>query len=86
MEAIFGLVATILVDFVFVVAGKLVIYALTLGRWRGERAGEGRIHGAAGALSFVRDGQRVLTDRSACFVGGFFCIVLVFCSFAVMSL
>lgn len=56
---------------------ELLVYALTLGHWRGERGdNEGRIHGAAGALSFVRDGQRVLTDRSAAFVGGVACLVM----------
>lgn len=55
----------------------VVAHALTLGRWRGERGdNEGRIHGAAGALSFVRNGQRVPTDRSAALVGGVACIVL----------
>lgn len=80
MEAVFQLLAYVLVDVVFVFTGKAVVHALSLGRWRGERgADEGRIHGAAGALSFVRDGQRVLTDTGAACVGGLFCIVLVLC-------
>lgn len=77
MEGLLELLVYVLVNFVFVYTGKAIVYALTLGHWRGERgADEARIHGAAGALSFVRDGQRVLTDRSAAFVGGVACIVL----------
>ncbi|MBB6562180.1 hypothetical protein HNP48_004889 [Acidovorax soli] len=76
-EMLFELLIYVLVNYVFVYIGKAIVYALTLGHWRGERgADEARIHGAAGALSFVRDGQRVLTDRSAAFVGGAACIVL----------
>ncbi|MDP4078243.1 hypothetical protein [Acidovorax sp. A1169] len=85
MEAIGGIVVWILVDLVFVLTGKLVIYSLTLGRWRGERGDEGRIHGAAGAMTFVRHGQLVFTDRAAAVVGGLFCIALVFCSFIFMG-
>ncbi|MFN9473009.1 hypothetical protein [Acidovorax sp.] len=79
MEGFLELFVYVLVNYVFLYTGKAVVYVLTLGRWRGECGdNEGRIHGAAGALTFVRDGQRVLTDRSAAFVGGIACIVLGF--------
>ena len=43
----------------------------TLGQWRGERlkSDESRIHGAAGALSFKREGQRVFTESGLLIVG-----------------
>lgn len=75
-ESLFELLLHVLVTYGFVYIGKAIVYVLTLGHWRGERgADEGRIHGATGALSFVRDGQRVLTNRSTAFVGGMACIV-----------
>jgi len=51
--------------------GRFAVRVFSLGRWRGEtRLGdEGRIFGAAGALSFVRDGQRVVTDTGLLFAG-----------------
>ena len=51
--------------------GRLAVRVFSLGRWRGEaRLGdESRVFGAAGALSFVRDGQRVVTDTGLLFAG-----------------
>lgn len=49
----------------FVLVGRLAVRALSLGFWRSEHLcqDEGRIYGAAGALSFVRDAQRVVTRQ-----------------------
>lgn len=51
--------------------GRAAVWLLSLGRWRGEPlfGDEGRIFGAAGALSFVRDGQRVITETGLLFAG-----------------
>jgi hypothetical protein len=59
--------------------GRLVVWLITFGRWRGELLlkDEGRIYGAAGAISFVRDGQRVITDTGLLFIGIAFYVVLL---------
>jgi len=59
--------------------GRIVVWAVSFGRWRGEPLleEEGRIYGAAGALSFVRDGQRVITDTGSFLVGIAVYIVLL---------
>jgi hypothetical protein len=61
------------------VTGRVVVSVLTLRRWRGESlAGEeGKIYGAAGALSFVREGQRVVTTTGQLFTGIAFYVLLV---------
>lgn len=53
------------------VTGRFAVWLLSFGRWRGEPLGseEGRIHGAAGGLSFVRDGRRVITHTGQLFAG-----------------
>jgi hypothetical protein len=68
--------------------GRLAIWMVSLGRWRGEQllGDEGRIHGAAGALSFVRDGRRVITETGLLFAGIACLIALVLVSLAVASL
>lgn len=73
------LIAEVLAAFfsrIFMTVGRIVVYMLTLGQWRGERVmkDEGRIHSAAGALSFVRDGQRVITCTGLSFVGFATCL------------
>lgn len=58
--------------------GRAVVWLVSLGQWRGEKllGDEGRIHGAAGALSFIRDGRRVVTDTGLLFFGITFYVVL----------
>ena len=60
--------------------GKFVVWALSFGRWRSEslRENESRVFAAAGALSFVREGQRVITSTGLVFAGLAFYILLVF--------
>ena len=67
--------------------GRLVVWLITFGRWRGEPLldDEGRIYGAAGALSFVRDGQRVITDTGLLFVGIAFYVVLLVVAIACVA-
>ena len=67
------------IDLVLVFTGKIVVTAASLGQWRGERwrSKESRIHGAAGALCFKRDGQRVCTTTGLLWVGALFYVLLV---------
>jgi len=71
----------------FVFTGKFVVLALSFGRWRGERISskEGCIYGPAGALSFKREGQRVITANGLLFVGVLFYVLLAFVLFWVSS-
>lgn len=59
--------------------GRVVVWLVSFGKWRGEPlfSDEGRIYGAAGALSFVRDGRRVITDTGLLFVGVAFYVVFL---------
>ena len=67
------------IDLVLVLTGKIVVTAASFGQWRGERwrSKESRIHGAAGALCFKRDGQRVFTTTGLLWVGALFYVLLV---------
>jgi hypothetical protein len=67
--------------------GKLVIRLFSFGTRRSEAlfGEEGRIYGAAGALSFVRDGQRVITQTGQLFVGFAFYAILLLAIIAVFS-
>ncbi|MFZ4286074.1 hypothetical protein [Variovorax sp. HJSM1_2] len=71
----FGLV----LDAILMFTGRAVVFGLSSGRWRGVNlAGdEARIYGRAGALSFVRDGQRVVTGLGLSAVGGLFYFFLL---------
>jgi hypothetical protein len=61
------------------VTGRFAVWLFSFGRWRGEPLGseEGRIHGAAGALSYVLEGRRVITHTGQLFAGVAFYVVLV---------
>lgn len=67
------------IDLVLVFTGKVVVTAASFGQWRGERwsSKESRIYGAAGALCFKRDGQRVFTTTGLLWVGALFYVLLV---------
>ena len=67
------------IDLVLVFTGKIVVTAASLSQWRGERwrSKESRIDGAAGALCFKRDGQRVFTTTGLLWVGALFYVLLV---------
>ena len=73
MEELVGLLAWLAVEMLLVGTGRIAVRALSLGRWRGEVFGgnEARVHAAAGALSFRRDGQRVFTRTGLAFAGIF---------------
>jgi hypothetical protein len=61
----------LLIHTVLLHTGKAVVAVLSLGRWRGEKLAEneGRIYSAAGAMSFKRNGQRVITATPLAFLG-----------------
>ena len=67
--------------------GRVVVWLVSFGQWRGEQliGDEGRIHGAAGALSFVRDGRRVITDTGLLFFGVTFYVVLFLVTIAYVA-
>lgn len=52
-----------ILELLLVLTGKGLVWALSLGRWRGEKLSRtaAGVHAAAGSLSFVLDGQRVIT-------------------------
>ncbi|MCU4120237.1 hypothetical protein [Variovorax sp. N23] len=52
-----------LVEIFLVLTGKMLVFLLSFGAWRSESmmGNESNVHAAAGALSFVRDGRRVVT-------------------------
>ena len=64
------LISTVL-GIIIMQIGRLAVWLFSMGRWRGEPlfGDEGRIFGAAGALSFVRDGRRVITETGLLFAG-----------------
>jgi hypothetical protein len=68
-----------ILGFIAIQTGRVVVWLVSFGHWRGEqfRGDEGRIHGAAGALSFVRDGRRVITDTCLLFLGIALYVVLL---------
>ena len=78
MEELLAFVVWLLVEVILLKTGKAVVSLGTLGRWRGEKVSEkeGRIHGLAGALSFKRDGQRVITTNGLLVVGFLFYFAL----------
>ena len=67
------------VDVLLIATGALLVRALSLGRWRTEdaRNREARMFAPAGALSFRRDGQRVVTATGVYMAGSAFYAVLV---------
>lgn len=67
------------VEVLVVFTGAQVVRVVRLGRWRTVPRGndEARVVGAAGALSFRREGQRVVTADGSMWMGLLFCALLV---------
>lgn len=65
--------------FLVIQTGRVIAWSVSFGHWRGEALSgeEARIYGAAGALSFIRGGQRVITDIGLQFLGAAFYVVLL---------
>ena len=68
-----------LIDLLLIWTGKLLVFLLSFGAWRSESMmrNESGIHAAAGALSFVRDGRRVVTTTGQLMAGVAFYGVLI---------
>lgn len=79
MEHILSEVVLTALKFIVIQTGRVLVWLTSWGHWRGEAllGEEGRMYGAAGALSFVRDGQRVITDIGLQFIGAAFYGVLL---------
>lgn len=75
-------------ELVIALSGKLFVQMISLGRWRSESLDglEGRMHGPAGALSFKRDGQRVITSSGLVLAGLAFYVLLGFVALMVSSM
>ena len=71
-------IAQLFFELVFIGTGKVVVMVFSLGQWRGESifGKEGQIYGAAGALSFVRNGRRTITTNGMTLAGFLFYIAL----------
>lgn len=67
------------VEVLLVVTGAMVVRVVSMGRWRTEdvRSKEARIFAPAGALSFRRDGQRVVTANGVYMAGFLFYALFV---------
>ena len=67
MEAIFEILGGIL----FIQTGRAVVWALSLGQWRGEGLTDrgSLVEAPAGALSYVHDGQRIITQTGVYLAG-----------------
>lgn len=91
MEEIIGVVLSeIIVAALGVITmqtGRAVVWLVSFGKWRGEPlfGEEARIYGAAGALSFVRDGRRVMTDTGLLFAGIAFYVALAMIGLAIFA-
>ena len=66
------------VEVVLVLTGKAVVAIATVGRWRGEHLtkSEAHVYGPAGALSFKREGRRVITATGMLLIGVLFYVAL----------
>jgi hypothetical protein len=80
MESLFAAA----LEIVLVITGRFLVSLVSLGRWRGEslKGNEGQIHGAAGALSFHREGKRVITHTGQLFLGAAFYVLLIILAIA----
>jgi hypothetical protein len=78
MDHLLGALFEFLIHAFFVGTGRVIIAVFTLGRWRGASMidAEEMTYGAAGALSFVRDGQRVITTTGNGLLGFLFYVAL----------
>ncbi|AKJ27046.1 hypothetical protein [Caldimonas brevitalea] len=78
MDELIAALGWLIVDVLLVGTGRLVVRLFSVGKWRGERLdeAEGRTHSAAGSLTFVLNGKRVVTHTGLLFVGVSFYIIL----------
>lgn len=79
MDEFLGFVVWLFVELLLICTGRVVVSLATVGRWRSERLSgeEGKVHAMAGALSFKRDGHRVVTRTGLLLIGLVFYVALV---------
>jgi hypothetical protein len=79
MDELLAFAAWLVIEIFLIQTGRLVVWAGTFGRWRGEAMAqnEGRIFSAAGSLTFLRDGRRVVTRNGLMIAGLVFYFALV---------
>lgn len=60
-----------LLEVVLILTAKGLVWLVSFGKWRGESllTNEASIHSAAGSLSFVLNGQRVVTSAGLTLIG-----------------
>ncbi len=75
MDEILGVV----LGWMLALIGRVLIFIGTFGRWKCEGiiSTEHRMRSAAGALSYVRDGRRVVTPLGQMIAGSALCVALV---------
>jgi len=68
------------VEVLLVKSGGLLLRAASLGRWRPEplRSAEHRVHAAAGAFSYRKDGVRTITRQGQTVAGVLAWLLVVF--------
>ena len=78
MDHLLGALVELVFNVLLVGTGKVIIAVVSLGKWRGGSMfdTEESVHAAAGALSFVRDGQRVITTTGMGLLGFVFYLLL----------
>lgn len=88
MLELLAALAWVAMELVIALSGKLFVQMISLGRWRSESLDgvEGRMHWPAGALSFKRDDQRVITSSGLVLAGLAFYVLLGFVALMVSSL
>jgi hypothetical protein len=79
MDELLSAVFLFVIEVVVINTGRAVLAVVTLGKWRGEKLAsrEARVYGLAGALSFKREGQRIVTANGLLFIGGAFYVGVV---------
>jgi hypothetical protein len=79
MDHLIGALLELVFNVVLVGTGRLIVAVVSFGQWRGASMfdDEESIHGGAGALSFVLNGQRVITTTGMGLLGFLFYMVLV---------
>lgn len=85
-EGIVFFLAT-LMQVALVFTGRALVKGVSLGRWRGEhlKGTEGRVYAMAGALSFKRNGQRVVTGLGLLLAGGAFYALVAWAAIALTA-
>jgi hypothetical protein len=79
VDTFVSMLGWLLIDVLLVSIGRMAVFVLSLGRWRGERVGgnEASLIAPSGALSFVHQGRRVFTRTGLLFAGMLFSILML---------